>query len=106
MGAAGLQIPGVEAMILVSVVTLAGLALLRTRLPLGVGMAVVALFAFFHGFAHGQEIPGTAHLVPFGLGFLMATALLHGLGYALGRRSVPPDGPRHPIVFSKYIQGG
>ena len=84
VGVSGLQMPGVEAMILVSVVILAGLVLLRWHLPLGVGMAVVALFAFFHGFAHGQEIPDTAHLVSFGLGFLMATALLHGLGYALG----------------------
>lgn len=83
--ASGLQMPGAEAMILVSVVILAGLVLLRARLPLGVGMGMVALFAFFHGFAHGREIPDAAQLESFGLGFLVATALLHGLGYVLGR---------------------
>ncbi len=85
IGASGLNMPGVEAMILVSVVILAGLALLRARMPLRLGMAVAALFAFFHGFAHGQEIPDTTHLATFGLGFMGATALLHGLGYGVGR---------------------
>lgn len=83
-GALGLAVPGVEAMILVSVITLAGLVLTRRRLPLGWGMAVVGLFAFFHGFAHGQEIPDPLMLVSFGAGFLVATALLHCLGYAVG----------------------
>lgn len=85
VGAAGLSLPGVEPMILVSVITLAALVLARRRLPLGVGMTIVGLFALFHGFAHGQEVPGAANLASFGLGFLAATALLHGVGYAAGR---------------------
>ncbi len=84
-GAFGAPLPGVEAMILMSVITLAALVLTRQRLPLAWGMAVVAVFAFFHGFAHGQEMPGPSMLVSFGAGFMVATALLHGLGYAAGR---------------------
>lgn len=84
-GAFGLPLPGVEAMILVSVIVLAALVLARRRLPLGWGMAVVGLFAFFHGFAHGQEMPDPAMLLSFGAGFMAATAGLHGLGYAVGR---------------------
>lgn len=96
-GAFGLPLPGVEAMILLSVIALAGLVLARRRLPLGWGMAVTGLFALFHGFAHvqdtrfarvqdmrfahGQEMPDPSLLASFGAGFMVATALLHGLGY-------------------------
>lgn len=85
VGTLGLAVPGVEAMILASVIVLAFLVLARRRLPLGAGVAVVALFAFFHGFAHGREIPTSAGQTSFGFGFLCATALLHGAGYAMGR---------------------
>ena len=95
IGASGLHMPGVEAMILMSVVSLAVLVLSRARLPLGLGMSVVALFAVFHGFAHGQEIPDSAHLATYGLGFTVATALLHGLGYAAGRLGAAPRRSAH-----------
>jgi urease accessory protein len=87
-GTLGLALPGVEAMILISVIVLAFLVFARRRLPLAAGMAVAGLFAFFHGFAHGREIPAAAGLASFGLGFLCATALLHGAGYAIGRAAV------------------
>jgi urease accessory protein len=38
--------------------------------------AIVGLFAVFHGYAHGMESPA------YGAGFLIATALLHGVGIA------------------------
>lgn len=85
VGALGLAVPGVQAMILTSVIVLGMLALMRRRLPVGMSMGVVGLFAFFHGFAHGAEAPADTGMVEFGLGFLGATALLHGAGYALGR---------------------
>lgn len=81
VGAAGLFVPGIETVILLSVIVFAGLVLTRTRLRLESAMGVVALFAFFHGFAHGQEMPGASSLVTFGLGFLIATALLHCIGF-------------------------
>lgn len=84
-GAWGITVPGVEAMILASVIALAGLVLMRKPLPLAWAMAVVGLFAFFHGFAHGQELPDASQLRSFGAGFLAATAILHALGYAAGR---------------------
>ena len=46
-------------------------------------MAVVALFAVFHGHAHGAEI-GAAGAAGYGLGFVLATAMLHGVGLASG----------------------
>ena len=51
--------------------------LTRARPSLASSVLVVALFAVFHGFAHGQEMPGAASPATFGMGFLLATALLH-----------------------------
>src|SRR5207249_54609 len=48
-------------------------------------LAVVALFGFCHGLAHGRELPGSASLLTFAAGFVVATVLLHGLGLLTGR---------------------
>jgi urease accessory protein len=42
------------------------------------------LFAIFHGHAHGAEMPIDASGFDYGAGFLLATALLHGVGLTLG----------------------
>jgi urease accessory protein len=51
-------------------------------------MGVVALFAIFHGHAHGSEMPMDASGVEYGLGFMLATGLLHlagiGIGFLIG----------------------
>jgi urease accessory protein len=40
----------------------------------------VALFALFHGHAHGVEMPEAAAPLLYGAGFALATGLLHGAG--------------------------
>jgi urease accessory protein len=47
-------------------------------------MALVGFFAFFHGYAHGAEMPETVAGVAYGAGFVVATTLLHASGLALG----------------------
>ena len=70
------ELPGVEWVITASVLVFAALVVSRTRLRPDTMMSLVGFFAFFHGFAHGQELPGAANLVMFGAGFLLATLLL------------------------------
>ncbi len=84
-GAAGVSVPGAEAMILLSVVVFAVLVVRKPRLRAGVGVLIVGFFAFFHGFAHGQEMPASASLLSFGLGFTLATLMLHGAGIVAAR---------------------
>lgn len=67
-----------------SVLALGVLVALALRLPSGSALLAVALFASFHGFAHGLEMPQTASPAGYGLGFLSATASLHLLGVLLG----------------------
>lgn len=80
---AGASLPFVEPMVLASVVALGLLVALAVRPHAALGALVVGTFALFHGHAHGGEL-GAAGAVPFGLGFALATALLHGAGIALG----------------------
>ena len=83
IGMAGIVIPVAEVGIGVSVVVL-GLAIaFQLRPPTFVAMAVVGFFALFHGYAHGAELPDGITGLSFALGFLFATALLHGTGVGL-----------------------
>ncbi len=83
LAVAGVGLPFVEPAILASVIGLGLLVAAAVRLPVAASAAVVGLFALFHGHAHGGEL-GAAGALSFGLGFLVATAALHGAGIALG----------------------
>ncbi len=80
VGSSGVSLPGVETIILLSVVVLGAVVLLRPRVRTGMSVLLVSFFAFFHGFAHGHEMPASASLLTFAFGFVMATLLLHGAG--------------------------
>ncbi|WP_275783978.1 HupE/UreJ family protein [Pararhizobium gei] len=80
---AGGHLPLVEPAILASVVALGLLLAMAARLPIATCAAIVGIFAMFHGYAHGGEL-GFASALPFGTGFVLSTALLHGVGMALG----------------------
>ena len=59
------------------------LVALASRLPLAVSMALVGLFALFHGYAHGAEMAAESSALWYGLGFMLATATLHALGIGM-----------------------
>lgn len=82
-GFAGIKLPLVEATVLASVFVIGGLIIGAVRLPVAWAMALVGLFALFHGYAHAVEAPPTG-AGSYILGFLVATALLQGVGLALG----------------------
>ena len=80
LGTQGLAVPGVEPMVAASVLVLGLIAAARWRLGATASAALVGAFAVFHGLAHGAELGGGAALV----GMVLATALLHAGGLALG----------------------
>jgi len=82
-GMAGV-LPHVELGIAVSAFVLGAMIAFGVRLPLAAVMGLVAFFAVFHGYAHGAEMPQTASGLVYAAGFVVATALLHGLGITLG----------------------
>lgn len=94
LGAEGVPAPWVETGIAGSVAVLGLLIALAARPPLAVAVAVVGLFALFHGHAHGAELPEAASPWLYGLGFVVATVLLHGVGIGIGRLLSRPLGAR------------
>jgi len=88
LGVAGIAIPLVELGIALSVVVLGAAVALGIRAPVAVAMGIAGLFAIFHGHAHGAEMPVDASGLTYGMGFMIATALLHvgglGLGFLIG----------------------
>ncbi len=92
---AGLSLPYVETGIAASVLVLGLLIATQRQWAVTVGMAIAAGFALFHGYAHGLEMPQAMSPALYGLGFVLATLGLHGLGMAgslIGRRAVQVTG--------------
>ena len=85
LGMAGFALPFVQQGILISVLMLGVLIAAAARLPLPVSMAVVGMFAIFHGHAHGTEMQLGLSGFGYGLGFVLATTGLHACGIGLGR---------------------
>ena len=84
LGSSGDAVPLVEIGTALSVVVIGGLVALGRGMPVAVAMTVAGGFAIFHGHAHGAEMPGLAADLSYGLGFLVATGLLHGTGLLAG----------------------
>jgi urease accessory protein len=82
--AAGIPVPLVEPAILSSIVVLGLLVAFAAKAPLWLGTAVIGLFAFFHGHAHGTEA-AAASLVSYAAGLAVATGALHAAGIATCR---------------------
>jgi urease accessory protein len=89
VGMAGIELPFVEIGIALSVIVLGAAVAFGLHLPTIAAMALVGLFAIFHGHAHGMEMPESASGLAYAAGFVIAPAMLHicgiGLGLLLGR---------------------
>lgn len=84
MGLLGIPLPGIEIGIAISAIVLGAMVLAQVKPPLWVAVVLVAIFAIFHGYAHGREVPAGANALLYSLGFVIATGLLHLVGILLG----------------------
>jgi urease accessory protein len=94
LGILGLQIPVVEPVIAASVIVLGSLIALAARPPVFVATAVVGIFAIFHGYAHGAELPEGVGSLAYSLGFVVSTGLLHLTGILIGFVTKLPRGEK------------
>jgi urease accessory protein len=94
LGMAGVALPYAETGIALSIVVFGVAAIVGLRAPVAVLASLVGVFAVFHGYAHGAEMPETASGLSFGFGFLAATALLHAAGLGLGIAAARLDAAR------------
>jgi urease accessory protein len=94
LGLVGVALPFVEGAIALSAVALGLLIALEAKPPVVISMAVVGVFAVFHGYAHGSELaPGTS-AIAYSLGFVVATGALHATGILIGLLHRWPQGRR------------
>lgn len=84
LGVLGIELPHVETVIAASAIVLGGCIATALRPPLWVAAIVVAIFAVFHGHAHGTELPDAANPFAFAGGFVLGTGLMHIAGIAMG----------------------
>ena len=94
MGMLGVPLPPVEIGIALSVLVLGGCIALAVKAPVWIASLIVAIFAMFHGYAHGRELPSAADPIGYSVGFVFATGLLHVLGIAIGFLNDRPGGIR------------
>jgi urease accessory protein len=107
LGAMGYGAPWTENFIMASLVVLGAVVAWARPVPLAATAPLVALFAFFHGMAHGAELPADGGLA-FGIGAVATTALLHAVGIGLGL-AAERHGARpllRPIGIATAMVGG
>ena len=83
-GILGVPLPAVEPGIALSVIVLGACIAFDRRPPLAIAGAIVSMFAIFHGYAHGHELPNQASAIAFSAGFVLATGTLHLIGIGIG----------------------
>jgi len=92
LGIAGASLPPVELGIAMSVLVLGAMIAGAVRAPIWLASLIVAIFAIFHGYAHGKELPSAADPVGYSAGFVLATGMLHVVGIGIGRIADRPGG--------------
>jgi urease accessory protein len=92
IGMFAIPMPPVEIGIAISVLVLGGCIAGSVKAPVWLATLMIALFALFHGYAHGRELPSAADPISFSAGFVLATGLLHVSGIGLGLLNQIPGG--------------
>jgi urease accessory protein len=101
LGMANVPLPRVELGIAVSVLVMGAVIALAYRAPVWIACLIVGVFAIFHGYAHGQELPSAADPIGYSVGFVLATGMLHVAGIGLGLLNQRPGG----IVVTRSLGG-
>lgn len=84
LGLAAVPLPLVEYGVSLSAVALGAAVFFAARPPVWAAVAMVAVFAIFHGHAHGAEIGPAASPLAYTIGFVLATGALHLVGIGIG----------------------
>ena len=92
LGMANVPLPRVEIGIAISVLVMGGVIAAAYRAPIWLACGIVGVFAIFHGYAHGRELPSAADPIGYSVGFVLATGMLHVAGIGIGVLNDRPGG--------------
>jgi len=90
---AGLTLPLGELAVAVSVAALGATLVAGAAARPRPALVLVALAGLAHGHAHGLEAPQSANPASYIVGFILATSLLHAVGWTVGSTT-----RHHPVV--------
>ncbi|MEM9107157.1 MAG: HupE/UreJ family protein [Pseudomonadota bacterium] len=84
LGMSGVALPNAELGIALSVFVL-GLAIgFAWKAPEWAALLLIAVFAVFHGYAHGVELPHAVDPGSYSIGFVVSTGVIHVVGIGIG----------------------
>ena len=75
----------IEKVIAFSVLSIGFIIAFRTRLNLLLILAILAIFGYFHGYAHGAEMPETNTVFKYIPGYTLGAILLAAIGVFIGK---------------------
>ncbi len=75
----------IEKIIALSVFVIGALIALQKDIHIGIGIALLGVFGFFHGYAHGAEMSVDNTALKYISGYAMGTALIALIGLLIGR---------------------
>ncbi|MDP3022063.1 MAG: HupE/UreJ family protein [Sulfuricurvum sp.] len=84
LGMQGVHVPLIEEGILASILVLGAMIGFGVKMPVVFSSVLVGSLAIFHGTAHGNEMPLNASGVEYGIGFVLATGMVHLSGIVIG----------------------
>lgn len=84
LGIQGAQVPLIEEGILASVLVLGAMIGFGVKMPVVFSSVLVGILAIFHGTAHSTQIPLNASGIEYGMGFVLATGMVHISGIVIG----------------------
>jgi urease accessory protein len=87
LGLSDLSFAYVETAIAASVMAMGVLLMMSLPMNKVMQLSITAIFALFHGMAHGVELQSKSSLAALG-GMLIATAILHSLGLLMASQNV------------------
>jgi urease accessory protein len=91
LGASGVGMPFVEVGIALSLVAFGAALVLNGAFRTPMLIVMTAGFALFHGHAHGTEMGADLSVASYGVGFVLATTVLHAFGVLLATRMLMAD---------------
>jgi urease accessory protein len=80
----GIRLPGTEIVVAFSALLLGLMVAVEAKPKLPVAASLIAVFAIFHGHAHGAELPPDQSGLTYSIGFVISTGCLHISGITIG----------------------
>ncbi|MEM9774314.1 MAG: HupE/UreJ family protein [Chloroflexota bacterium] len=95
---AGIGLGYIDLAVALSIVVLGLIIAIDRSFTVAIMIIVVGLFALFHGYAHGVEMPSLANPIQYASGFLIGAAIIHFIGILVG--GIPQNYEKRSSIFS------